>query len=319
MPAAAEPSIAVCVITRNGADTLPRLLDSIRPHVDEVCVLDTGSTDDTLDILDRYTAEPGVPIRVERAAWRDDYAWARNASFDMATSDYLLWSDDDDVWEGAEHLRLALSLPMVAPDVLRVRTVTVWRPDLVNFDWRIRGVRAGLGACWAEPIHETLDASIPDRALTAWAHPTRTRVVHQRVGAEGRHDHRAAVFAAPLTRRTHFHRGRHLLTEDHDLEAAAQEFTAAVERPWRRHELLMIAKAYEHLAFCRFELGDRAAAEAALVERRALQRLLMADEVWARSKVLNKRFPVLPDDPVWEYARDPRLLASERWFTPVAA
>ncbi len=73
-------TLAACLIVRNGAETIARALASIRPHVGEVCVLDTGSTDGTLELLADLAAGPGAPIRVQRAAWHDDYARARDMS-----------------------------------------------------------------------------------------------------------------------------------------------------------------------------------------------------------------------------------------------
>jgi glycosyltransferase involved in cell wall biosynthesis len=59
-------SIAACLIVKDGAATIVRAIESVRPHVDEVCVYDTGSTDGTLELLTALAAQPGLAVVVER-------------------------------------------------------------------------------------------------------------------------------------------------------------------------------------------------------------------------------------------------------------
>lgn len=98
------------MIVRDAAGTLERCLSAARPHVAEVCVLDTGSTDGTLELLDRIAARPGPPIVVRQARWRGDFGAARNRSIRMASPgiDWVLTLDADDVLKGGRYLgRLA--------------------------------------------------------------------------------------------------------------------------------------------------------------------------------------------------------------------
>ena len=77
-------TISLCKIVKNEEQTLARCLDSVRDAVDEIVIVDTGSTDATREIAARYT-----PI-VESFEWIDDFSAARNASFDRATGDFLM-------------------------------------------------------------------------------------------------------------------------------------------------------------------------------------------------------------------------------------
>src|SRR5690554_3883350 len=70
---------------------LDRLLDSTAHLVDEIIVMDTGSTDRTKAIAAEYGA------KVFDFEWIDDFAAARNAAFAKATQEYILWLDADDV------------------------------------------------------------------------------------------------------------------------------------------------------------------------------------------------------------------------------
>lgn len=84
------PRLSLCMIVRDEERDLPRCLDSVRGVVDELCVLDTGSTDGTVDVARAAGA------RVESFTWCDDYAVARNASLVLATGDWILVLDADE-------------------------------------------------------------------------------------------------------------------------------------------------------------------------------------------------------------------------------
>ena len=94
------PSLSVCMIVKNEERNLPRLLSSIRDLADEVIVVDTGSTDATVEIAESHGA------KVSRFAWCDDFSAARNESLKRATKDYILWLDGDDEVPRKEHLKI---------------------------------------------------------------------------------------------------------------------------------------------------------------------------------------------------------------------
>jgi tetratricopeptide (TPR) repeat protein len=85
--------ISLCMIVRDEERDLPRLLASVQGVVDELCVVDTGSTDRTVSLA----LEAGA--RVESFTWCDDFAAARNASLAMATGDWVLVLDADEALE----------------------------------------------------------------------------------------------------------------------------------------------------------------------------------------------------------------------------
>lgn len=91
MTAAAPPRrLALVVIARDEAARIGRLLDSVRPWVDEMLVLDTGSRDDTAAVAAAHGA------RVAHFAWCDDFAAARNHALDLAAADWHLVLDADE-------------------------------------------------------------------------------------------------------------------------------------------------------------------------------------------------------------------------------
>jgi len=91
--------LVLVMIARDEAAVIARALESARPHVDAMLVLDTGSVDGTREIA----AAAGA--RIETFAWCDDFAAARNAALDHSEGDWTLILDADEWIEaGAEAL-----------------------------------------------------------------------------------------------------------------------------------------------------------------------------------------------------------------------
>ena len=84
-------SISLCMIVKNEEKVIERCLRSVKNLVDEIIIVDTGSTDKTKEIVHKYTNN------VYDFKWCDDFSKARNFSFSKATKEYILWLDADDV------------------------------------------------------------------------------------------------------------------------------------------------------------------------------------------------------------------------------
>ena len=82
-------SISLCMIVKNEEEVLARCLDSLKGLMDEIIIVDTGSTDNTKEIARKYTD------LVYDFSWCDDFAAARNFSFSKATKDYIYAPDAD--------------------------------------------------------------------------------------------------------------------------------------------------------------------------------------------------------------------------------
>jgi len=94
------PSIAAVLIARNEARCITRCLDSVRPWVDRMIVLDTGSSDETIALARACGAE------VHEAVWPDDFSAARNRALDLSDADWNLVIDADEwIKAGGERLR----------------------------------------------------------------------------------------------------------------------------------------------------------------------------------------------------------------------
>jgi hypothetical protein len=86
----ANRSLCLVTIARDEARCIARLLDSVRPWVDSMLVLDTGSRDETATLARAHGAV------VQRFDWCDDFAAARNAALSAAAADWHLVLDADE-------------------------------------------------------------------------------------------------------------------------------------------------------------------------------------------------------------------------------
>lgn len=85
-----KPLISLCMIVKNEADNLARCLTSVRGAADELIIVDTGSTDDTIAIARSFGAA------VISFPWTGDFAAARNAGLEKARGTWILVLDADE-------------------------------------------------------------------------------------------------------------------------------------------------------------------------------------------------------------------------------
>ncbi len=85
-----HPKLSLCMIVRNEERFLDGCLTSVKGVVDEMIIVDTGSTDNTLAIARIHGA------RISSFAWCDDFAAARNEALNRTTGDWVLYLDADE-------------------------------------------------------------------------------------------------------------------------------------------------------------------------------------------------------------------------------
>ncbi|MFZ5969481.1 MAG: tetratricopeptide repeat-containing glycosyltransferase family 2 protein [Bacillota bacterium] len=135
------------MIVKNEEDTLERCLASVSDIMDEIIIVDTGSTDKTKKIAGKFTEH------VMDFEWIDDFAAARNFAFSHATMDYIMWLDADDVLLSEDRQKLLRLKQSIDPIVDAISmeyhcdfdeqgnvTLNVRRTRIVkrmrNFQWR---------------------------------------------------------------------------------------------------------------------------------------------------------------------------------------
>jgi tetratricopeptide (TPR) repeat protein len=103
------------MIVKNEAAHLARALESVRGLVDEVVLVDTGSTDGTIAVARAFGA------RLFEIAWQDDFSAARNYGIDRASGDWVLILDADESIAARDHAAIRALVDGDDADVVSVR------------------------------------------------------------------------------------------------------------------------------------------------------------------------------------------------------
>lgn len=150
-------TLSLCMIVKNEERTLGRVLEAARQFCDEMIVVDTGSTDRTVEIALNAGA------KVHHFAWVDDFAAARNYSFEQANGDWIIWLDADDLLpdetiEIGKKIKAEV-LPVTPLNVIRCAYEYAYDDKNVPtvIQARERWIRQGAGLKWKGRIHEVID------------------------------------------------------------------------------------------------------------------------------------------------------------------
>ena len=90
--------LTATIIAKNEASCILDCLHSLQGEIDEIVVCDTGSEDDTIAIVQAFSADPRrTPVVLAHHPWNDHFADARNAALAHATGDWCVVIDCDEV------------------------------------------------------------------------------------------------------------------------------------------------------------------------------------------------------------------------------
>src|SRR5262245_61085952 len=148
-----RPLLSLTMIVRNEEEHLGRCLASVRGVADELIVVDTGSTDRTVEIAREHGA------RVFHFAWCDDFAAARNVALANATGDWCLHLDADEWLVEAEAGALRAELAGQPDDryFMRVPVMSLMSGGLGRSVYGAnRLYRNRPDVTWTRPIHENV-------------------------------------------------------------------------------------------------------------------------------------------------------------------
>lgn len=148
-------TISLCMIVKNEERILKRCLDSIADLMDEVIIVDTGSTDATKSIAAEYGA------RLFDFEWVDDFSAARNFAFSKAACDYIYSADADEVLteENREKFRVLKENLLPEIELVQMKYSNQMQYGTVyNFDeeYRPKLFKRERSFVWIDPIHETV-------------------------------------------------------------------------------------------------------------------------------------------------------------------
>jgi hypothetical protein len=223
-----RPRIALCLIVKDGAHTLDRLLNSVEGCFDEIHITDTGSQDRTCELVQKSGAT------LHHFTWCDDFAAARNASFAPATTDYVMWMDADDELKDAAHFRewrdseMAKAPFWTCPYHTQIRDGKPVRTLVRERVWK-----RSLGLKWRSFIHETVYPEVGKEQSFPSAHCTTWSIWHQPAAADPDPERNLRLLLAQqdcLSPRLRYHLGNEFLKHERPQEAVA-EFKRALGTP----------------------------------------------------------------------------------------
>lgn len=192
--------ISVSMIVRNEADCLDNCLRSVR-GADEIIVVDTGSTDNTVDIARRHTGRVYEGVEY---AWQDDFSRARNQALrHCRPGNWVLSIDADETLceGGMDALRR-----LVAGSRERAYALRLVAEGFGHVHYPVRFFRKLPGVAWNEPIHESIAAPGAPRCEVEVTYGYSS--AHQLDPGRSMRILRAAVAAQPDSPRRRFYLAR---------------------------------------------------------------------------------------------------------------
>ncbi len=145
--------LSACLIVKNEEQRLPQCLDSLKSLVDEIIVVDTGSSDRTVAIAKKYQA------RVFYFRWCDHFAQARNYAIAQAKGQWILVIDADEVLEQSAIATLQGVMERddcLAANLLRSEIGAAQSP----FSLVLRLFRNHLAIAFTGIYHESIDQTV---------------------------------------------------------------------------------------------------------------------------------------------------------------
>ncbi len=148
-------TISLCMIVKNEEAVLTRCLDSIADLMDEIIIVDTGSTDRTKELAAKYTH------KIYDFKWTSDFSAARNFSFSKATMEYIYTADADEILDDVNRERFLRLKSALLPEleIVQMKYVTETEFDTVlnaQKEYRPKLFKRLRTFTWVDPIHETV-------------------------------------------------------------------------------------------------------------------------------------------------------------------
>lgn len=174
---------SLAVIARNCPRDLERMLKSIAAYPDQIVVVNTGIDENEAGFKETNAVAKSFGAEVYHFPWREDFAAARNFSFEKCSNDVVMWLDTDDTVEGADALSRCIR-----------ETFGGGHAEVFYMEYLYEFDEAGKCTCmllrervvdrrffeWRAPIHEVLCEKF--RARGGHLPPNVSRVIHNRLG-----------------------------------------------------------------------------------------------------------------------------------------
>lgn len=211
-------TVSLCMIVKNEERILARCLDSLQGLMDEIIIVDTGSTDKTKEIAAAYTD------RIYDFAWTGDFSEARNFAFSRAEMEYIYSADADEVLDEENRAAFLQMKQALLPEIEIVQMYyanQLLNGTIYNYDRELRPklFKRNRTFRWQGAIHEQV-------GLTPVIYDSEICIQH--LPEENHKDRDLAAFArlveagGPLDKRLH-----NIYAKELFISGEAQDFLAA--------------------------------------------------------------------------------------------
>lgn len=164
---------SLCMIVKDEEPRLEKCLSSLAEVMDEIIIVDTGSSDGTKEIARKFTDN------IYDFSWTGDFAEARNYAASKATGDYIYTADADEYLEPEDQKKLSDLKKVLLPEVEIVQMIYCTPSELstvYNYEeeYRPKLYKRLREFIWIDPIHETLrlDPVVFDSEIRVQHRPT---------------------------------------------------------------------------------------------------------------------------------------------------
>lgn len=148
-------TVSLCMIVKNEERILARCLDSLKGLMDEIIIVDTGSSDRTKEIAAAYTD------RIYDFIWTGDFSEARNFAFSKAEMDYIYSADADEVMDAENREAFLRMKQVLLPEIEIVQMYyanQLANGTIYNYDKELRPklFKRNRTFRWQGAIHEQI-------------------------------------------------------------------------------------------------------------------------------------------------------------------
>ncbi|QHI36320.1 SPBc2 prophage-derived glycosyltransferase SunS [Kordia antarctica] len=146
--------LSVCILTKNEASNIKSCLDSVKEIADEIIILDSFSTDDTIAIAENYTS------KIYFKEWIDDFSFSRNFAISKANGDWILIIDADERFVFETNFIARLKATKTNAFSIIRKEMYRQQHDLKQVKYPVTIIRLfkrETNATFEYPIHERLD------------------------------------------------------------------------------------------------------------------------------------------------------------------
>ena len=166
-----KKAISLCMITLNEEGFLNTSLNNVKDYVDEIIIVDGGSTDKTVEIANNFGA------KIYTHKWDNDFAKQRNFSLKYATREWILLIDADEVYEKS----VLKNLQLFANNEIGIDIFAYPRKNYIDGkltdaypDKQFRFFKNNVGIKYVNKVHE-----IPT-GFTMVGYPTNMHIIHKK-------------------------------------------------------------------------------------------------------------------------------------------